>query len=206
MGINRMSRSELTQIQFETSALIVKNLLVEDVTKDYADWLNDPQVNQNLSIDSHQTKESCIEYVESFENRNDSLLLGLFIKGPNLHIGNISISMIDIPNRSAWIGISIGRKEYWGKGLAKEALISTVTYLFNNSILHSINAGVTVDNLSSINLFFKSGFKIVGLLKESSMVNGKYEDGYILTVLESDIQNNGSIHLPQQCSKGTIIR
>jgi len=196
MGINKMSNSELTQIQIETPSLIIRNLLVEDVTKDYAEWLNDPQVNQNLSINSHQTKESCIEYVQSFENRKDSLLLGLFIKGKNVHIGNISISMIDIPNRTAWIGISIGRKEYWGKGLAKEALTSTITYLFNNSVLHSINAGVTVDNLSSVNLFIKSGFKIVGLLKESSMVNGKYEDCYILTVLESDIQNNGSIHLP----------
>ena len=186
MGINKMSNSELTQIQIETPSLIIRNLLVEDVTKDYAEWLNDPQVNQNLSINSHQTKESCIEYVQSFENRKDSLLLGLFIKGKNVHIGNISISMIDIPNR----------KEYWGKGLAKEALTSTITYLFNNSVLHSINAGVTVDNLSSVNLFIKSGFKIVGLLKESSMVNGKYEDCYILTVLESDIQNNGSIHLP----------
>jgi len=196
MGINKMSNSELTQIQIETPSLIIRNLLVEDVTKDYAEWLNDPQVNQNLSINSHQTKESCIEYVQSFENRKDSLLLGLFIKGKNVHIGNISISMIDIPNRTAWIGISIGRKEYWGKGLAKEALTSTITYLFNNSVLHSINAGVTVDNLSSVNLFIKSGFKIVGLLKEASMVNGKYEDCYILTVLESDIQNNGSIHLP----------
>jgi len=196
MGINKMSNSELTQIQIETPSLIIRNLLVEDVTKDYAEWLNDPQVNQNLSINSHQTKESCIEYVQSFENRKDSLLLGLFIKGKNVHIGNISISMINIPNRTAWIGISIGRKEYWGKGLAKEALTSTITYLFNNSVLHSINAGVTVDNLSSVNLFIKSGFKIVGLLKESSMVNGKYEDCYILTVLESDIQNNGSIHLP----------
>jgi len=196
MGINKMSNSELTQIQIETPSLIIRNLLVEDVTKDYAEWLNDPQVNQNLSINSHQTKESCIEYVQSFENRKDSLLLGLFIKGKNVHIGNISISMINIPNRTAWIGISIGRKEYWGKGLAKEALTSTITYLFNNSVLHSINAGVTVDNLSSVNLFIKSGFKIVGLLKEASMVNGKYEDCYILTVLESDIQNNGSIHLP----------
>ena len=196
MGINKMSNSELTQIQIETPSLIIRNLLVEDVTKDYAEWLNDPQVNQNLSINSHQTKESCIEYVQSFENRKDSLLLGLFIKGKNVHIGNISISMINIPNRTAWIGISIGRKEYWGKGLAKEALTSTITYLFNNSVLHSINAGVTVDNLSSVNLFIKSGFKIVGLLKEASMVNGKYEDCYILTVLESDNQNNGSIHLP----------
>ena len=187
MEINRMSNSELTQIQIETPSLIVRNLLVEDVTKDYAEWLNDPQVNQYLSINSAQTKESCIEYVQSFENRKDSLILGLFIKDKNVHIGNISISMINIPNRTAWIGISIGRKEYWGKGLAKEALISTITYLFNNSVIHTINAGVTVNNLSSVNLFIKSGFKIVGLLKESSMVNGKYEDSYVLTVLESDI-------------------
>jgi [ribosomal protein S5]-alanine N-acetyltransferase len=172
----------------ETDSLILRNLKVGDITQDYVDWLNDPEINTFLSINTTQTMESSISYVKSFENRGDSRLVGIFSKDSKLHIGNITVSMIDMPNESAWVALSIGRKAYAGKGLAKEALSAIVKYYFRKRGIHSINAGISITNTRSLNLFMKCGFKIVGLIRESGVLNGKYEDGYILSVLDSEFR------------------
>ncbi len=178
---------DFSSISFYTDTLNLRAFKVEDITQDYVDWLNDEQTNRFLSIDSIQTKESCKSYVESIRGRRDSALIGIFDKENELHIGNISVSMIDFPNQSAWVGVSVGRRGYLRQGLALEALSGAIKYFMCEYGIHSVNAGISVNNLSSIGLFLKCGFKIVGLLRESGVVDGKYEDGYILSVLESDL-------------------
>lgn len=178
--------TDYSNIQIETRNLVLRNFVIDDITQDYIDWLNDHQTNKYLSLNSKQTFESCESYVKSFVGRHDTFLLGIFNKENLLHIGNLTVSMIDLPNQSAWVGISIGRKEFLGKGLAKEALTSFINYSFQEIGLHSINAGVTTKNIRSLNLFIKCGFKIRGLLTESGFTDGEYEDGYILSVIESE--------------------
>ena len=55
---------DFSSISFYTDMLNLRAFKVEDVTKDYIDWLNDEKTNRFLSIDSIQTKESCKSYVE----------------------------------------------------------------------------------------------------------------------------------------------
>ncbi len=175
-------------INIKTDRLILRNVNLDDVSQDYADWLNDSEINKYLSCaNTQQTKESCVLYVQSFAGRKDKALIGIFLKNDGLHIGNITFSTIDWHNKSGTVGISLGRKAFMGKGLAKETLISVVKYCFERLSLHRIQAGINTENIRSLNLFVKCGFKMEGLLRESNIVNGEFQDSYIVYMLETDI-------------------
>jgi len=48
-----------TVIKIETERLVLRSLELEDISKDYVDWLNDPAVNKYLSCaTAHQTRET----------------------------------------------------------------------------------------------------------------------------------------------------
>lgn len=158
-------------MKLKTKRLILHTLRPEDVTQDYADWLNDLEVNKFLSCPkSGHTIKSCKKYVESYEEfnplKNSSTLIGIFLtkivqhKIYLLHIGNITISYVDWKEMIATIGICVGRKKLWRQGYATEALTAIVKYLIDILGFKTIKAGVYVRNIKSVELFQKCGFEM----------------------------------------------
>jgi RimJ/RimL family protein N-acetyltransferase len=170
-------------IKIETKRLVLRSLLLSDISQDYADWLNDPEINKYLShFNTVQTIKTCRDYIQSYQEKKDAALIGILLKGNDLHIGNITFSSLDWDNKAVAIGISIGRKEYMGKGLASEALCAIVRYCFQQLGLIRIWAGVNISNIRSLNLFIKSGFKFDKFLHESELAPGALEAGYIMSI------------------------
>jgi len=170
-------------IKIGTERLILKDLKPEDVSQDYVDWLNDPEINRYLSCAGiPQAIETCLDYVRSYERQSDRALIGIFLKENGLHIGNITLSTIDQQNKAAAIGISIGRRECMGKGLAREALSAIVKYCFEGLGSYRLWAGINVNNTKSLNLYLKCGFKIEELLRGSDNIKDESQDSYIVSV------------------------
>jgi RimJ/RimL family protein N-acetyltransferase len=166
-------------------------MTAEDVTQDYADWLNDPLVNKYLlCADTKQTMDSCISYVQSYYERKDAALIGVFLKSEGLHIGNATLSSIDWKSKSGVIGISIGRKDMWGKGLAREALNAVVNLCFTKLKLHRLQAGIHTSNLRSVILFLKCGFKVEALFRDSDIIEGKFHDSYVVSILKPEFDTS----------------
>ena len=97
--------------------VFLRILKESDVSQRYCNWLNDSEVNKYL-----ETKKITIDqlkkYVrEKYESKN-CLFFGIFIKENNGHIGNIKLEPIDFEKKKATMGMLIGEKNYWGKGLA----------------------------------------------------------------------------------------
>lgn len=179
---------KIVTIKIETRRLILKNLQLNDISHDYVNWLNNPEINKYLSCANiPQTMETCMAYAQSYQKRNDAALIGMFLKEALLHIGNLTLSTIDWHNKTVAIGTTIGRKEYMGKGLAREALTATVKYCFEELGLHRVWAGINTTNTKSLKLYKECGFKIEGLLREANNVNGKFQDGHLLSVLQTDV-------------------
>lgn len=175
-------------IQFETDRLLIRTLKESDVTQDYPDWLNDPEINAYLDLDGGQTIESCRSYVRGFIGFDKAMLVGIFDQSSGVHIGNMTLSAIDWRNKYAWIGIALGRKQFQGKGLAKEALSAYIDFCFKKLKLHAVRAGVSVRNEPSLRLFKNCGFTTEGVFRESGYKNGKFEDSYVLSVLSREFK------------------
>lgn len=93
---------------------------------------------------------------------------------------NTSVGMIDIfdfepKHKRAGIGVLIS-SEFEGKGYASQAIQLLINYVFTHLDLHQVYANITDDNLKSISLFEKQGFKKIGNKKDWIFNNGTFKN------------------------------
>lgn len=81
----------------------------------------------------------------------------------------------DVAYRSAEIGYWLG-EDYWGRGLATEALIAVTEYAFSHHDLCRIYAYVFEWNMASARVLEKAGYVFEGRLKKSVTKAGKTID------------------------------
>jgi spore coat polysaccharide biosynthesis protein SpsF len=168
--------------------IYLRKLTESDATQKYCDWLNDPIVNKYL-----ETRKSSIGELKKYikeKNENDSEFFGIFDIENNNHIGNIKLEPIDFQKKYAILGILIGDKKYWNKGIGTEATRQLLKYAFNELNLDYIELGVISEHLSAINLYEKIGFKKINLEKNAINHNGKLYDKLTMRINKSEFINS----------------
>jgi RimJ/RimL family protein N-acetyltransferase len=78
------------------------------------------------------------------------------------HIGNVMYYNVDYQRREAEIGVTIGVKDYWGKGYGTDLIRTFVRYLFQNTILDRIYLKTLDWNQRAQRCFEKAGFSRYG--------------------------------------------
>ena len=143
----------------------------------YFDWLNDYEVTKYLETGFFPNNTSNMqEYFKSVGQSSNNVFLAIVDKKTNTHIGNVRLGPVNWIHRTAYLGIIIGEKNYWGKGYATEAIKLVIYYGFKRLNLHKISAGVNACNLASVEAFKKNGFIVEGQRKEELFVDGEYCD------------------------------
>ena len=157
----------------------LRELRPEDVSERYVRWLNDPQVNQFLEtrFEAH-TLAGVRSYVQSIKAEKNEILWGIFLKMDGAHVGNIKLGPVHPRHKFAYIGLMIGEKDYWGKGIAAQAIALVTKYAFEELKLHKLLAGCYEPNVGSLRAFEKCGFHIEGTEKSQWLYEGKYIDSY----------------------------
>ena len=160
--------------------IFLRRLTEEDATEEYVRWMNDPDINQYLESRFYtQTIESTKAFIRSVTNDNN-YQFGIFVKDTEKHIGNIKIGGINLYHKFADIGFLIGEKDYWGKGIASEAVKLATDYAFNSLKLHKLYGGAYAPNIGSIKAFLKNGYLEEGRQISQYFCNGKYVDVILL--------------------------
>ena len=163
------------------SQVYLRLLNASDVSMDYVSWLNDVDVNRYLeSRHVEQTYESCKIFVNQAVSRTDTLLFGIFCNQSNLHIGNIKLGPISERYNRATLGLMIGDKKYWGRGIAREIINLITTFSKDELGLNKIEAGCYCTNKGSEKAFLREGYQIEGLLRNHVVLDGEYEDCILL--------------------------
>ena len=152
----------------ETKRLSLRVLDSFAVTEAYVSWLNNPEINKYLearwTVHSFDSVSSQVDSI--YESSNDALF-GICTRPQSaMHIGNVKLSAIDPMHRTAEIGFLIGEKDYWGQGLASEAIGRVCDWAFSDLGLRKITAGAYAVNLGSIKALEKVGFQREGVLKD----------------------------------------
>lgn len=171
-----------------------KNILLgplskEDNLDDYAKWLNDQEVTLFMGSGRFPISvEELRSYIVKYNNSDDGILLGIFLKKTLKHIGNITLHQIDWRNRHAEIGIFIGDKKARSKGHATQAINIIAEHAFSRLNLRKLYTGMIKGNEASKKVFEKVGFKVEGILREHFYLNGEYLDCYRLGLLKSQFK------------------
>ncbi|MDM3872387.1 GNAT family N-acetyltransferase [bacterium SCSIO 12696] len=171
----------------ESQRLIFRELNVGDVTQEYVDWLNDPEINQYLETRFMiQDIKSVKCFVESMLKSSENILFGVFEKQSGKHIGNIKLGPISLQHSRATIGLMVGEKTCWGRGYATEMIKAVSKYAFISLGLNKVDAGCYEENLGSKKAFLKSGYQVEGVLREHAQVDGRRQDCFVMGLLKSE--------------------
>lgn len=150
-------------------------------------WRNDPDIQNQVGGPKYfVSAEKERQWVQNAINSSDRIVLAICLQENDKYIGNIMLQEIDWINRSGHIPIFIGDKEEWGKGYATEARFLMLKFAFEERGLERIWAYVLEENIGSLKMHEKCGYKIEGLMRNSVYKNGKFQNQYILSVLKDD--------------------
>ena len=168
--------------------IYLREVIESDVDGNYLRWMNDIEVTQYLECRFFPaTPEDLRIYVRTIRANRNSLFLAMIVKETGEHVGNIKLGPIDWHHASGDIGLIIGEKAYWGKGIAKEAIKLVVNHAFHTLQLHKVTASCYATNVASIRAFERLGFAREGIRKSQFLSNGHYVDQVMLgLVRQSD--------------------
>lgn len=76
--------------------------------------------------------------------------------------------------------------DFWGKGLATEAVHCVLDFCFDEMKLHRVEAGCAVENIASIRVLEKVGMSREGLARKILPLDSGWSDGYSFGILATD--------------------
>lgn len=125
--------------------------------------------------------------VKGFSTFNKSLLLFYLIdKTTNKTIGWCGFHTWYTDHNRAEIGYGMSEENVKAKGLMTEALSAILHYGFTTMKLHRVEAFVGSENVPSLKLMKKFGFKQEGVLREHYFTNGRFEDSLVFGLLRDE--------------------
>jgi RimJ/RimL family protein N-acetyltransferase len=100
--------------------------------------------------------------------------------------GYIQLALIDPVERRAMVGIAVGAKSLWGKGIGGGALRLLCDYAFTVRNLDRVYAEVFTFNTRSMRLFEGVGFQREGTLRQHEYHNGVRQDMHVYGILRDE--------------------
>ena len=104
-------------------------------------------------------------------------------------IGFVGLDGISWHNGVSWVGIGIGERDYWGKGLGTEAMQMVARYAFEELGLYRLTLNVFSYNKRAIRAYEKVGYKVEGEVREAVHRDGKRWDVLFMGLLQEDFEH-----------------
>lgn len=163
----------------------LRSFAESDITEDYIGWLNDPAVVRysNQRFVRH-TLESCRQYLLSFVS-SANMFLAISKISDGKMIGTIT-AYLAVPHCTADIGILIGNRGYWGKGLGFDAWATLMNYLLGERNIRKVTGGTLNCNVGMIHIMEKCGMHLEAIRKQQEIVEGKAQDALYFAKFRDD--------------------
>lgn len=104
-------------------------------------------------------------------------------------IGGVGIRHIDWVTGCATLGVSLHRKDYWGKGYGTEAVTLLLDWAFTVLGLHNVMLETYAYNQRSLGSYRKIGFQEIGRRREAQRLGGKRYDVVIMDILATEFHS-----------------
>lgn len=173
--------------EIRTTNLILRPLVLSDVTETYVNWLNDIETNKYLETrHNEQTLQSCRDYVVQSNNSPNTHLFGIFLKEAGRHIGNAKIGFINLTYQTGHLSLFIGDKSSLNRGYATEVVRALTAHAFRHLGLKKIEASCYEENIGSLKTFLKVGYVVEGFMRSNVVFEGRRLGCFWLGKLENE--------------------
>lgn len=162
------------------------------------DYRSDAATNQYqgwIPNSIEETQDFVQNRVSPIINQPDTWFqLVILEQSSNRLIGDVGIHFIDEESQQVEIGCTL-RKDSHGKGYATEALKMTISYLFDELAKHRIVTSIDPQNVASIALVERLGFRKEAHFRESIYLNGQWVDDVVYALLEREWSPTETSHI-----------
>ena len=199
-----MNHEELTRIfrdppVIETPRLTLRRMLKRD-SGDMYEYARDPEVSEYLLWQPHESENYTRRYLSYLQSRyraGDFYDWAVVWREEDRMIGTCGFTKIVIDSNSAEVGYVLNR-EFWGRGIAPEAVRAVFRFAFDELRLHRVEAHYMLGNERSRRVMEKVGMKYEGAFRDSIYVKGRYVTVGVCSILENEYRlRYGYTQLPQ---------
>jgi RimJ/RimL family protein N-acetyltransferase len=149
----------------------------EHASDAYVGWLNDPEVNRFLeSRFAVHDREGVAAFIAAALADPKTLFLGIRDREIGRHVGNIKVAGIDRHHGLGEVGVMIGDRGAWGRGIGSEAIQCVGEIARHELGLRKLTAGCYGSNAASAKAFEKAGFHIEARRPRHFLLDGQTED------------------------------
>lgn len=177
---------------FESERLLLKELKEKHIDDRYLSWFQDEEVTKFLEA-KNLTRQSVIDHLRNGKETNTYFMYAIISKDSSKHIGNLKVGPIQWKHRVSDLVTVIGDRNYWGKGLATEAIKMGNRIAFEIHDLRKLSAGIYSDNVASIKCYQKAGWIIEAVFQGDLILNGKILDRICVSCFNPKYFHSGDI-------------
>ncbi len=158
---------------FSSERILLRPYETGDISS-WQKWDVDPEVQRFLPGPQNppESDEQTLVYFKECEDEQDGYYWSIVWKENNQLIGTISLTEINSEQATGELGLIVGEKEYWGRGVAQESL-RLLTSLLPDLGIHRINAEFEEGNIALEKALIKAGFQKEAELKASRTKSGQ---------------------------------
>lgn len=167
-------------------------------------WINDPENNTFLHYDLPLEIEKTEAWLEKNKERTDRY--DAVIEADGVPVGLIGLLSIDNKNKKAEYYVTLGERDYLGKGIAARAYLLLLEYAFTELALNRVYLYTETENVSAVRSYERIGFKREGVIKEDLFTRGRYVDRYVYGITKRDFFHHSStpIHRIEGTGKNNL--
>ncbi|CDO03872.1 ribosomal N-acetyltransferase YdaF [Oceanobacillus picturae] len=174
----------------ETERLILRQIRKTDA-RSMLKYLSDKDVMEHYGLLPFQTEEEALDEIAWYDSifaEKTGIRWGITIKGVDEVIGSFGFLNYVAQHSRSQIGYELD-KQYWGKGIASEAIEAILEYGFGEMNLQRIEALIEPPNVASCKLVERKAFIKEGLLRSYEFNGKKFDDLYMYSLLKSDYES-----------------
>ncbi len=178
----------MKNILIKTNRLHIRRLTLNDLGSFHA-YRCKPEVTLYQGFDV-MDQSACEVFIEEqkdkpFGKPGEWVQFGLATKKKDQLIGDCAVRLRAPDPRIAEIGMTIS-PDFQQKGLAKEAMLGIMKWLFTENQVHRIVEITDAENIASINLLESLGFRQEGHFVENIWFNDKWGSEYQYAMLRRE--------------------
>ncbi len=138
-----------------------------------------------------ETKRWVKQLITNFKEK-ESLAWSIHLQDTDEAIGLVTLWNLDPESFVGELGYELHRN-YWRRGIMFDALKAVIDWLMRETPLNRIEACPIKENIPSVKMLEKLGFKYEGNLRERIYFHGRFWDQYYFSMLKSDWATSGKI-------------
>lgn len=171
--------------RLETERILLRELKESDAKSIYKHAKN-KEIIRYTDLPHPYRPRHAKEFIKNAVKDKENELFGIEIKETKELIGVIKIDKgYAEKHKEVKIGFWIG-KEYHGKGIMTEVLFAMLDYIFRDLGMNRVYCDIFENNIGSLKLVRKLGFKHAGTARQGAIKFGRYLDTYEYGLIEEE--------------------